>query len=185
MHHMITSQPLSSSRLLPLTSSLSIHPHPQPLLPLTIWMITTKPILIIHHSLRSSRTHPQLVGKPPKHRPHHNINLRICQRHTHTLPRAPSKRHHIAVQAIRLLDTLQPALGVKSHWVREDFGIAVHHPRGHADDGAGGDEVVVKRGAGVGNDAREAADDAEGEAEGFFDYGGLWWRLANVLQVEM
>jgi hypothetical protein len=49
----------------------------------------------------------------------------------------------------------------------------VHLPGGSADDGAGGEEVGVESCAWFGDDAGEAADDAEGEAEGFFYYGGL------------
>ena len=49
----------------------------------------------------------------------------------------------------------------------------MHLPGGRADDGAGGEEVGVESCAGFGDDAGEAADDAEGEAEGFFYYGGL------------
>jgi hypothetical protein len=49
----------------------------------------------------------------------------------------------------------------------------VHLPGGSADDGAGGEEVVIERCARFGDDAGEATNDAEGEAEGFFYYGGL------------
>jgi hypothetical protein len=45
-------------------------------------------------------------------------------------------------------------------------------------------ERGADRGAGFGYYARETADDAEGEAEGFFDDGGLregwWWWLVRV-----
>ena len=49
----------------------------------------------------------------------------------------------------------------------------MHLPGRGADDGAGGEEVGVESRAGLGDDTGQAADDAEGEAEGFFDHGGL------------
>jgi hypothetical protein len=49
----------------------------------------------------------------------------------------------------------------------------VHLPGGGANYGAGGQEVGVEGCAGFRDEAGEAADDAEGEAEGFADYGGL------------
>ena len=60
----------------------------------------------------------------------------------------------------------------------------MHLPGRGADDSAGGEEVVIESCAWFGDDAGETADDAEGEAEGFFDDGGLregwWWWLVRV-----
>jgi hypothetical protein len=77
------------------------------------------------------------------------------------------------MQPIRLLCTLQPAFGGEFHGIGEDIGFAVHLPGGGADDSTGGEKVGVESRAWFGDEAGEAADDAEGEAEGFADYGGL------------
>jgi hypothetical protein len=142
-------------------------------------MITTKIILIIpNHLICPLAPNPQSPApsppiKSPKQPPQHDINLRIRQRHPHTHPAPLPEGNHIAIQRVRLLGTLQPAFGGELHGFGEDGGFAVHLPGRGADYGAGGEEVGVESRAGRGHDAREAADDAEGEAEGFFYYGGL------------
>jgi hypothetical protein len=40
------------------------------------------------------------------------------------------------IEALRLLGALKPTLGIEVHRIGEDFWVAVHHPRGHADDSA-------------------------------------------------
>jgi hypothetical protein len=52
----------------------------------------------------------------------------------------------------------------------------VHDPGRHAHDCTTRHEVTVEGCSGVWDDAGEAADDAEGEAEGFFDAAGLEFR---------
>jgi len=136
-------------------------------------MIATKPVLIIRHRLWRRTANPQLPRKSPEQRSQHNIHLSVRQRHTNTLSRATSEGHHVVVEALRLLGALEPTLRIEFHRVGEDFRVAVHHPGGHADDGAFGEEVAVDGGAGLGDYARQAADDAEGEAEAFFYYCGL------------
>ena len=53
-------------------------------------------------------------------------------------------------------------------------------PGGHRDGKAGGDSVALELGAAFGDYAREARDDAEGEAEGFvYDTSQIWKAFQN------
>ena len=74
------------------------------------------------------------------------------------------------IKSSELLGTLEPSFGIKLHRFRKDGGVTVHHPGRHTDDNACRQEAVVKCCARIGNDARETAYDAEGEAEAFFGY---------------
>lgn len=58
--------------------------------------------------------------------------------------------------------------------------VPMQDPGGHRDREAGGDGVALELGAACGDYAREAGDDAEGEAEGFvYDASQIWKAFQN------
>jgi hypothetical protein len=67
-------------------TSLRYHVHPQPLIPLTVRMITAKPVFVVRHGLRRSIADSQLPGEPSEHRAQHNVDFGVSQWHANTLP---------------------------------------------------------------------------------------------------
>jgi len=114
-------------------------------------MIAAEPVLIIRHSLRRRIANPQLPGKSPEHRAQHDIHFGVRERHANALPGTTSEGHHVVIEVQCLLGALQPALGVELHRVGEDFRVAMHHPRRHADDSAGCEELAMECGAKFGD----------------------------------
>lgn len=117
-----------SHKSLRITVNPCVNAHPQPLIPLAVRMVATKPVLVICHRLRRRTANPQLLRKSPEHRTQHDIHLGVSERHTDTLPGATSEGYHVVIETLRLLCALKPSLGVELHRVWEDFRVAVHHP---------------------------------------------------------
>ena len=96
-------------------------------------------------------------------------------RHPNTHPTPLSKRHK-RLPHLLLVAGQRPSLRDELVCKGKVVFVPMQDPRGHGDGEAGGDEVALKLGAAFRDNAREAGNDAKGEAEGFVDDTRQIWQ---------